>query len=247
MAIAATHGFETPAEIRGEQFVVNGIRFPFVNAEMPAAVSLTPFGSLRGSVVIIPGLISDIRASLPSSSEQSRSTGFRAELTIAFFRFAQEGSYGQRSSEDHRSSGGAGLHHQSRDTPAFEQRGRSNIAVVDTDGAVLGIFSTPDAPMFGFDVCVQKARTGALFSIASAAAQLRAAEGGEHRPLRRCGGHRRDRLDGSVAFSDRAQGFLSRPFFPDCIDEAEHGPFSVPIENFSPFDVGLQLDLLGVT
>jgi hypothetical protein len=37
---------------------------------------------------------------------------------------------------------------------------------------------------------------------------------------------------------------LSRPLFPDGIDETEPGPFSVPIEEFSPFNVGLQLDLI---
>ena len=52
------------------------------------------------------------------------------------------------------------------------------------------------------------------------------------------------KLDGSVACSDRAQGFLERPFFPDGIDDTENGPFSVPIEDFSPFNVGLQLDLV---
>jgi hypothetical protein len=51
-------------------------------------------------------------------------------------------------------------------------------------------------------------------------------------------------LDGRVAFSDRAQGFLSRPFFPDGIDGTLHGPFSVPIGDFSIFNDGLQLDLV---
>ena len=88
-----------------------------------------------------------------------------------------------------------------------------NIAVVDTDGKVLGIFSTPDAPMFGFDVCVQKARTAALFSNASAAAQLRLAEGGFIARYVDAAASDGIRLDGSVAFSDRAQGFLSGPSF----------------------------------
>jgi uncharacterized protein GlcG (DUF336 family) len=116
-----------------------------------------------------------------------------------------------------------------------------NISVVDVDGTVLGIFSTADAPVFGFDVCVQKARTAAFFSKASAAAELRSVGMGSY--VNAAGGDG-IRLDGSIAFSDRGQGFLSRPFFPDGIDETEHGPFSVPIEEFSPFNVGLQLDLI---
>ena len=44
--------------------------------------------------------------------------------------------------------------------------------------------------------------------------------------------------------TDRAAGFLSRPFFPDGIEGAEHGPFSRQIAEFSPFNDGLQLDLV---
>jgi uncharacterized protein GlcG (DUF336 family) len=119
-----------------------------------------------------------------------------------------------------------------------------NIAVVDVDGEVLGIFSTPDAAMFGFDVAVQKARTAAFFSGASAGARLRAAEGGTIARYVDAATSDGVRLDGSIAFSNRAQGFLSRPLFPDGINETDSGPFSVPLDQFSPFNVGLQLDLL---
>jgi uncharacterized protein GlcG (DUF336 family) len=116
-----------------------------------------------------------------------------------------------------------------------------NISVVDVNGTVLGVFSTIDAPIFGFDVCVQKARTAALFSNAAAGNLIRNAGFGRYVDAAAKDGIK---LDGSVAFSDRAQGFLERPFFPDGIDESEHGPFSVPIDSFSPFNDGLQLDLL---
>ena len=52
------------------------------------------------------------------------------------------------------------------------------------------------------------------------------------------------RLDGSVAFTDRAGGFLHRPFFPDGINNTAAGPFSTPLSEWSPFNVGLQLDLI---
>jgi hypothetical protein len=51
-------------------------------------------------------------------------------------------------------------------------------------------------------------------------------------------------LDGSVAFSDRAVGFLHRPLFPDGINNSAAGPFSTPLSSWSPFNVGLQLDLI---
>ena len=116
-----------------------------------------------------------------------------------------------------------------------------NITVCDTDGTILGIFSTIDAPIFGFDVSAQKGRTAAFFSSASAATKLRQAGFGNYVDAAAKDGLK---LDGSVAFSDRAGGFLSRPFFPDGIDDTENGPFSKPIDQWSPFNDGLQLDLV---
>ncbi len=245
VAVAATRGFETPPEIRGEQIIVNGIRFPFVNAEMPGARTLTPFDRLRGSVVIIPGLIPDIRGSQPSQFRSVTLEGLQGRVDDRFFPFI--GSSGLTASEVQRIIVQAAQ--QAFITRAAIRQPENsaaevNIAVVDPNGAVLGIFSTPDAPMFGFDVCAQKARTAAFFSGSSAATLLRAGEGG--RLSRYVDAATTDglKLDGSVAFSDRAGGFLSRPFFPDGIDGSEHGPFSVAIEDFSPFNDGLQLDLL---
>jgi hypothetical protein len=50
--------------------------------------------------------------------------------------------------------------------------------------------------------------------------------------------------DGSIAFSDRAIGNLARPFFPDGINGEPPGPLSKPIDHWSPFSTGLQLDLV---
>src|SRR5690606_6220705 len=47
---------------------------------------------------------------------------------------------------------------------------RVTISVVDSQGAILGIARTRDAPLFGTDVSLQKARTAAFMSSNSAAA-----------------------------------------------------------------------------
>ena len=120
---------------------------------------------------------------------------------------------------------------------------RVNIAVVDTQGVVLGLFRQQDAPVFGFDVSVQKARTAAFFSKAGAAGILRAAGFGSYVDRAAADGVN---LDGTIAFTDRANGFLHRPFFPDGINNTEPGPFSTPISQWSAFNVGLQLDLIKV-
>src|SRR5205814_5277890 len=118
---------------------------------------------------------------------------------------------------------------------------RVSIAVVDTEGRVLGLFRQQDAPVFGFDVSVQKARTAAFYSNANAASLLRGAGCGGYVTRAAADGLR---LDGSVAFTDRAGGFLHRPFFPDGINNTAAGPFSTEINNWSVFNVGLQLDLI---
>ena len=50
--------------------------------------------------------------------------------------------------------------------------------------------------------------------------------------------------DGAIAFSDRAGGNLSRPFYPDGVEGNPEGPFSKPTGEWSPFSTGLQLDLV---
>src|SRR6185436_11995525 len=52
------------------------------------------------------------------------------------------------------------------------------------------------------------------------------------------------KLDGSIAFTDRAGGFLHRPFFPDGINETAAGSFSTEINQWSVFNVGFQLDII---
>jgi uncharacterized protein GlcG (DUF336 family) len=115
------------------------------------------------------------------------------------------------------------------------------IAVVDSNGVVLGVFRQQDAPVFGFDVSVQKARTAAFYSNANAGSLLRGAGLGSYVDRAAADGLK---LDGSVAFTDRAGGFLHRPFFPDGINNTAAGPFSTAINQWSVFNVGLQLDLI---
>src|SRR5262249_32264529 len=67
------------------------------------------------------------------------------------------------------------------------------IAVVDRSGNVLGVFRTPDAPLFSFDVAIQKARSAAFFS------------------------------DDAHGTTTRALGFLAQGLFPPGIDGTPPG------------------------
>jgi len=138
---------------------------------------------------------------------------------------------------------------------------RVSISVVDTNGTILGIVRGRDAPVFGIDVSLQKARTASFFSSATAAAGL----GGVPSATYLDGGLvvlRKEAVsqyvsdvrnflslpgalsDGAIAFSDRAGGNLSRPYYPDGVSGNPPGPFSKPPGQWSPFSTGLQLDLV---
>ena len=241
-ALAGTRGFESPRDIRGDQILANGIRLPFAKAGVPEPLpSETP---VAGSYVLSP-----VDGS-PSIFVPVTVAGLPATADPRFFPF--QGSAdpdGLSASEVERIIGQA-LAQAYRTRAAIRQPlgsfAQVNVTVVDAEGNLLGIARTPDAPVFGFDVSAQKARTAAFFSGPNAGSALLAASGGEVSFVDYVNRAAADglRLDGSVAFTDRANGFLSRPFFPDGIDGTDPGPFSRPIVEWSPFNDGLQIDLL---
>lgn len=139
---------------------------------------------------------------------------------------------------------------------------RVTISIVDSNGVTLAVARTRDAPMFGTDVSLQKARTAAFFSNAAAADDLSAAPNTIYlnpdaspsgveivirdyvTSVRNFLGDPNALSDGAFAFSDRAGGNLSRPWYPDGVVGTENGPFGKPFMSWSPFTVGLQLDLV---
>jgi uncharacterized protein GlcG (DUF336 family) len=254
VALAGTRGFEAPSDITGNNIVVNGIRFPFVNTPMPPAVSVPPLSSVAGTLINFA-----TGASLPLSSIQGAQPSMFRTVTIGGItgridktRFPKGQAFppatpsGDVLTADDVLTLLVQAAKQCIITRAairmpLGSAAQVNITVVDQDGAILGIFSLPDAPVFGFDVSSQKARTAAFFSSAGAGAALTAAGIDSYRAAAFADGLK---LDGSVAFTDRAGGFLSRPFFPDGIDGTQNGPFSKAISIWSPFNDGQQEDLL---
>ncbi|QQV77682.1 heme-binding protein [Sphingomonas aliaeris] len=129
----------------------------------------------------------------------------------------------------------------------LDSRAQVSIAVVDTRGSVLGIVRAPDAPIFGTDVALQKARTAAFFSGRNAAADLSADPSADVRSfVAATRGFLGDpaALTGRTAFTARAIGNLSRPYFPDGEVARGNGPLSRPAAQFSPFSTGLQSALV---
>lgn len=129
----------------------------------------------------------------------------------------------------------------------LDSRMQASVSLVDTHGQILGLVRSPDGPIFGTDVSLQKARTAAFFSNPVAGQQLLATPGDIPAYVQRVRSFLGDAnaLTGTFAFADRSGGNLSRPYFPD----GEVGPLPGPLsverpEIFSPFAVGLQLDLV---
>jgi uncharacterized protein GlcG (DUF336 family) len=250
VALGAVRGFEPPDSITADKIIVNGIRFPYVNAETPPAAPTQPFDRLRGT---LGGLCTDLGLA-PTDVRGAQPSRFRlldidgngpvpvGRVDNRFFPF-RSGS--RLSAAEVRQILTQGAFQAFLTRAAIRQPQNSltevNLTVVDVDGTILGIFSTIDAPIFGFDVSAQKGRTAAFLSNPNAARLLRQNGFGNYVDAGAADGIN---LDGSIAFSDRAGGFLSRPFFPDGINETPNGPFSKPIEEFSPFNDGMQLDLL---
>ena len=243
IAVSAVRGYETPPLIRGDNILVNGIRLPFVNVGQPLTPQTIPFGSLPGSVdVNFP-----VRGAQPSQFTPATTGGIGGEADTRFFPFTGSPAGGATSLSA--SDVNTIISHaaqQANITRAgirqpLGSNARVSIAVVDANGAVLGIFRTMDAPVFGFDVSVQKARGAAFASRPDAGALLRSIGLGAYSDRARADGIN---FDGQIAFSDRAIGFLHRPFFPDGINNTAAGPLSRAFPEWSVFNVGLQLDLI---
>lgn len=234
IAVYASRGFESPTLIRGDNILVEGIRLPFANTVDATTVTLIPFGSLPGVVAAV------IRAALPSDFVPGVLNGVNGQFSVRFPTIA--GSALTAAEVNQILGAAAAIADRARAgiRQPIGSNARVTIAVVDTDGRVLGIFRQLDAPVFGLDVSVQKARSSNFFARSDAGAKLTAAGFGSYVTRAAADGIG---LNGSIAFSDRAVGFLHRPLFPDGINNTQAGPFSKPLADWSPFNVGLQLDL----
>src|SRR5439155_26801705 len=111
---------------------------------------------------------------------------------------------------------------------------------------------TPDAPVFGADVSLQKARSAVFFSRTDAAARISAITAPASTDTGTFADYiqRARSLIGSTVFADGTAwsevsiGDISRPFYPDGIDGNQPGPLSLRFARWSIFSTGLQTDLV---
>jgi uncharacterized protein GlcG (DUF336 family) len=295
VAYAASFSYLPPVDRRADQLTVDGITLRFSDADSGtlasapgSASTIGPF-SAYGSLIAVQGYADgQIHAGTaygdPSSGVRpDASGGYAGQDAFVFV----DGSNTPRYPAIAGSDGPAALTQteaqgilssalavanitRAQIRLPLGETAQVNITVVDSLGNILGLVRTRDAPMFGADVAIQKARSVVFFSSSGAAALLQSVPDAKYLRTDSSGfpqlvggsvgqssvslgdyvtagrsflGKPTFLADGAIAFSDRAIGDLSRPYFPDGIEGSPNGPFSKPLSAWSVFSTGLQLDL----
>jgi uncharacterized protein GlcG (DUF336 family) len=279
IAVAGTFGFAAPADRRANQITVDGRTLRYVDSEALKSnpASAPPFSTIvgtAGNLLSVTGyggnpIVAGVAFGTPAS-------GYRPDTNPAFagigvytlvdaanvVRFPPMSSMNSALTQ-------ADVTQMLKSAIEVANRARAQIrrpvgaaaqvtaTVVDTKGVILGLIRTPDAPVFGTDVAVQKARTAAFFTNPNAAALLLSlppamypttppttSSIAAYVPATRAFLNDPTALANGIAYSNRAVGNLARPYFPDGIFGTSNGPFSPPITSWSVFNDGLQLDLV---
>jgi uncharacterized protein (TIGR03437 family) len=242
VAVAAGLGFDTPQFLRIDNVRVNGVLLPYTN--VPQTGSPAPQVTAADGTFLIGPI-----ASPPSRYIPFILGGVPARFDPRFFPPTASAVPGGLTANDVLTILAQAAQAASRMRAAIRvgvDAVEINITVVDTNGVILGKAATADAPEFGDSVSTQKAQTANLFSSPNVVQLLNGADtpGIPITPFVNAGLAFGVPLNGSIMFSSRGMGFLARPNFPDGIDAAPNGPFSVPANVFSPFNNGLQLSLV---
>lgn len=272
-ALAGTVGFEAPVEIRADRIPVDGTTLRFSDARYDLLAQATPpaFAAINGPagrLIQVRGYFGFpapvIQAGTAYGTEAS---GLRLATASEFNRTdamvltdgAGNGRYPIRGGLDGSAVGSALSAAETRAIleEAFTVMARARaqirrpldsqvqvtISVVDTFGTVLGIVRSPDAPLFGVDVSLQKARSVAFLSNPAAASDLLSDPDPAVRAYvaaTRTFLNNPTALTGGTAFADRSIGNLHRPYFPDGELRTMAGPLSRDIAGFNAFSTGLQ-------
>ena len=275
IALAGTLGFDAPDAVRADKIYVDGTQLRYSDTAATALAGTVTSATYAatvpalGFIEAITGYFAGaIRAGTPYGTEASgirRASASEFANTDAFLLTDGAGNarYPIRAGTDAAEVGTALSAAEVRSvlTQAFaimsraraqirqplDSRAQVSISVVDTRGVALGQVRSPDAPIFGIDVSLQKARTAAFFSGPTAGADLLADPSADVRgfvPAARAFFNDPAALTGKYAFTDRANGLISRPYFPDGQVGTANGPFSRPIAKWSPFSTGLQSALI---
>jgi len=289
IAVASATGFAAPEDIRANRITADGRSFRYVDSEALRATGTAPafrtLTSAAGSIVNVPGFFNTVirqgvsfgnSASGVRAVTATENSGLAALNAYALVDSANNNRYPPRAGTDTLLSAvettaimmealKVANRTRAQIRRPLSTQAQVTIAIVDTNGEVLTLARTPDAPVFGTDVSLQKARSALLLSHPNAAADISALPSANYiganaapvlptspnsaRPFaQQVAGLRAflndpTALANGLAYSNRAIGNLARPYFPDGITGTGAGPLSTSISQWSPFHVGFQLDL----
>lgn len=282
IATAGTVGFEAPTEIRADRVTVDGTTLRYTDTSTAAlrsnpanARAFATIAATLGALTPVNGYSAGVI--VPGTAYGTEASGIRksTDYTNPDIFVLSDGSganrYPPRAGTD-----GANALTAAEVRTVLEQafiimsrargqirrpldsRAQVSLTVVDTNGEILGLVRGPDAPIFGIDVSLQKARTAMFFSSSFAGPELTQATrnpvlaGGtvadpnvrDFVARTRAFLNDANALTGRNAITARAVGNLARPYFPDGEVGRPNGPLSRPIQNWSPLSTGLQTALV---
>lgn len=262
---ALPEAFRAPAQIRANRITANGQTFQFSNTT-PAVAGVAALAG-NGNFVAVTGY-KTAAGVIAGTSYGTSQSGYVATTAPAFNglnTFTLITNPADNTSVRFPPTAGANLTQAEVQNILVEgmkiaNRARAQIrnplgspaevtvSVVDLDGDILGLVRSSDAPIFGTDVSVQKARSALSFSSAEALTDFTAIDAGNHAAFANAMDTfftgQASSLNGSKAFSARAIGNVHRPYFPDGEVGTPTGPLSSPISQWSPFNVGFQLNIV---
>ena len=277
VAVAASRGFEAPADIKGHRITVEGKVFRYTDVELGdvststvaaltptnyvAVAGYTPAGRRGGSVFGTPasGIRPEGRVEYPGLDAWVLDDGQGVNRYAPRVSLSPQPAAGGMTANEARAitSDALGVAFRARaqirrPLGSFAQ---VTVSVVDAESNILALARTPDAPVFGIDVSLQKARSALFMSRTTSAAELRAIgrqdlfPGLSIAPLgayvdamqQSVGGQA---LANGVAYGERSVGNIARPFYPDGLNGFGPGPLAKSFAVWSPFNTGLQLDLV---
>jgi uncharacterized protein GlcG (DUF336 family) len=282
IAQSATSGFTPQTCIRANQITANGVTLRYSdsddNLKTPSLTTLVSatasYGSAFGALASVTNYYVAGTAPVAGTAYGNAASGFAADSThfsgqsgyvmvtaASANRFPPTASSGLSAAEvTTLLQNGLTVANVTRAQirKPLDSAAQVTISVVDQAGVILGIARTTDAPMFGTDVSLQKARTASFFSFLSTRTNNAR---GNLSTLNLLGDYISSSTDSrhadvffpslgntsfnsNIAFSARAIGNIHRPYFPDGIESKSRGPLSKAVSSWSPFNIGLQLDLV---
>jgi uncharacterized protein GlcG (DUF336 family) len=287
IALAGTFNFGAPLERRGDRITADGKTFRYSDVEYAdlnrPQVQAAAFASLPGRLIDVPGFYSaaNIQAgtafTTPASGIVADTQDFAGLDAFVLVDNTGAPRFRPKDGTDTLAANGSLKAAEVRTllqeglkianaaraqirTPTNSQA-RVTLSVVDTKGEILGVVRTRDAPVFGTDVSLQKARAAMFFSAPFAAAEIAAlpdarylnAQGApsgqvikfaDYVSASRAFFSDQNFYTGQFAITPRAIGNIARPFYPDGIVGTPNGPLSKAFANWSPFTDGIQYDMV---